>query len=73
MVPMRGNIHSRLDRLEERVPKPPQRTKIRPELQKFLDRYKERKATGTLTAEDEATAAALKAEIKRRRAAGEIG
>lgn len=67
------DIHNRLDRLEVRIPKAPQRTEIRPELRAFLDRYAEHKATGTLTEEDEATADALKAEIKRRRNAGEIG
>ncbi len=70
---MRGNIHRRLEDLERQAPKPQQRTTIRPELREFLDRYAERKATGTLTEEDEATADALKAEIKRRRDAGLIG
>ena len=67
------NIHNRLDRLQARAPKAQQRTEIRPELQEFLDRYAEGKATGTVTEEDEETAVALKAELKRRRDAGLIG
>ena len=70
---MRGNIEGRLGRLEAQMPKPPQRTEMRPELREFLDRYKKGKFTGTLSPEDEATAEALKQEVKRRRAAGEIG
>lgn len=71
---MRGNIHSRLDRLEERVPKPqPERPLVRPEIREFLDEYAARKRDDCLTPEDEVFAAKLKAEVKRRRAAGEIG
>ena len=70
----RGNIHSRLDRLEERAPKPePERPLIRPEFKEFLDGCAARKRDGCLTEEDGEFARQLKAEVKKREARGEIG
>ncbi len=73
---MRGNIHRRLEDLEQRAAseaqEPQQRPLIRPELAAWLDEYAARKRAGTLTLEDEEFADALKAEVKERVDQGEI-
>lgn len=71
---MRGSIRRRIEDLERQAPElqqPP--SEVSGKLREFLEGYAIRKATGTLTEEDEASAATIKAEIERRRDAGKIG
>lgn len=71
----KGNIHSRLDHIEARMPKPESRDpeaaeKARAKVREFLDRYAEHKATGTLTQQDAADMQALRRGLERRAKGG---